>query len=206
MNLISTTRNKAAVSALLAVIIGLIVLNNFKQQSNSASINKSIATIYDDRLVVEGYIFNYSQHLENINKAATAKISDTETLIKAELTDIKKINSLYLKTKLTEDEQLSFDKFLSFYKNLENSFDNGDLNSVIYYSDKAQNILPVLSDIQMKEATSEMDNLKRLFGSSSMSSKFETGVLVIITLLILALQFAHDTVKPIHFPKNPGLN
>ncbi len=204
MNAIASIKNKAAVTALLSVILGLVFLNNINEMKTTTKINRAIATIYDDRLVVEGYIFDYAQHLQQIIETTGNQNSNAQAAF--HLTEIEKLNALYANTKLTTAEKANFDRFVSLYNNIENSIKNNDSQKAIHYAKAAKHILPVLSDIQVNEATAEMNGLKKLFGASSISSQFETGILVVISLLILALQFSGKTIRPEHFPKSPSLN
>lgn len=205
MKAVEGIKNKAAVTVLLAAILGLVFLDHINDKSNNSKINKAIATIYDDRLVVEGYIFNYAQHLQYIIEAANTTPTEKD-IIASHLAGIKELNILYAKTRLTEDESSSFIKFISLYNKLSQSINENNSGKTLYYAKAAKSLLPVLSDIQVQEAATEMDGIRKLFGATSISAQYEIGVLLIISLLIFALQFSGKSIGTSHFPKSPSLN
>ena len=205
MGIVAKIKNKAIVTALLAVILGMVLLNNLHEQNNDAKINSAIATIYDDRLVVEGYIFNYAHHLQQIVEISGNIPADRQRLT-GHLSEINKLNALYIKTRLTESEKDNFEQFVMSCNKITPALERNNYSKAIFFAKKAKDILPVLSDIQIQEASSQMHSLKKLFGANSISSQFEIGILVIITFLILALQFTGNIVKAGHFPKSPSLN
>ena len=205
MRLIAAIKNKVLVTALLSVILGVVLLNNLKEQNNDAKINEAIAAIHDDRLVVEGYIFNYSQHLQHIIELSD-DMQTQKGQITEELSEIGKMNGLYAQTQLTKEEEDSFGEFIYLCEKIEQGVNENNADKTLYYTKKAKSVLPVLSDIQIQEASVQMLSLKRLFGSNTISSQFEIGILVIIALLIMALQFTGKIVKANHFPKSPSMN
>jgi hypothetical protein len=201
-------RNKFAAAVILFVALGIIFMNNLYERNNSAKINASIATIYEDRLMVESYIYQYSDQLHRIIEI----IDETENQkfishkLNTEFAEINALNAAYEKTKLTPEEKISFDEFSLLCAQMQEEVTAGNLIKGKTISRKALNILNTLSDIQISEARLERRHAEQLFSSSSIFSNVEMVVLIIIAIMIQALIFASKTLRFHAMPRNPGLN
>lgn len=51
-------KNKMTAATLLFAVITIVFINNLVERWNSEKINATITTIFDDRFMVESYIFN----------------------------------------------------------------------------------------------------------------------------------------------------
>ena len=57
-------KRKITAALLLLSVVGLVLLTNWSEQRNARRIAAAVTTIYEDRLVVEGYIFRlYTYYL-----------------------------------------------------------------------------------------------------------------------------------------------
>jgi hypothetical protein len=201
-------RNKFAAAVILFVALGIIFMNNLYERNNSAKINASIATIYEDRLMVESYIYQYSDQLHRIIEI----IDETENQkfishkLNTEFAEINTLNAAYEKTKLTPEEKISFDEFSLLCAQMQEEVAAGNLMKGKTLSRKALNILNTLSDIQISEARLERRHAEQLFSSSSIFSNVEMVVLIVIAIMIQALIFASKTLRIPAFPRNAGLN
>lgn len=194
---------------LLFTVLGVVIVINFSDRSNSTKINKAISSIYEDRLVVGNYIFQdaqYFQKIAHIVENPSYSISEKQKHITASLSKINDLNTLYSKTKLTEEEKLNFDKFTSLCKDIKQASATGSLTAVKELSNEAVVILHNLSSIQIAEAKLQMESANSLYNFSNLSSHFEIAILVIIALLIQALIFSSKAMNSIKAPKQFNLN
>jgi hypothetical protein len=194
---------------LLFTVLGVVIVINFSDRSNSTKINKAISSIYEDRLVVGNYIFQDAQHFQKIAHVVenpSYSISEKQKHIAASLSKINDLNALYSKTKLTDEEKLNFDKFTNLCKDIAQASSAGSLHRVKEQSGEAVAILHNLSSIQISEAKLEMESANSLYNFSTLSSHFEIAILVIIALLIQALIFSSKAMNSIKAPKQFNLN
>lgn len=209
MNWIYNIKSKMTAALLLFTVLGVVIVINFSDRSNSTKINKAISSIYEDRLVVGNYIFQdaqYFQKIAHIVENPSYSISEKQKNIAASLSKINDLNTLYSKTKLTKEEKLNFDKFTSLCKDIKQASATGSLTAVKELSNEAVVILHSLSSIQIAEAKLQMESANSLYNFSNLSSHFEIAILVIIALLIQALIFSSKAMNSIKAPKQFNLN
>ena len=109
--------NKTKAAFILLVVMVLILLNNFKALQNSKRTNEDINAIFNDRLVVENYIFQYANEIHSIKAdAINPLLNDIQKIeeIAIALGNIKSIDKLYLHTVLTPLEVSFFKSFLYY--------------------------------------------------------------------------------------------
>ena len=104
-------KNKLTTALLLFGLIFIVCSNNLFERNNAEKINATITTIFDDRFMVESYIFQYSafiyqikEILDNPNYPTVEKIE----LNKGPLQGILLLNDAYKKTKFTKEEVIYF--------------------------------------------------------------------------------------------------
>lgn len=196
-------KNKWFTTILLSIILLIILLNNFNESKNSELLNKAITEIYNDRLVVEGYILQLTENLhsiiENVNNE---KIIDTEKQLLAQsfLSKIQHINSSYSKTQLTEEEKIEFTNFTYLCTKINIKIKEKNYTEATINSNHAIVVLKKLSNIQISEGKEIINKTTKLFHSSNIASKFEIAMLVIIALIIQALIFSSKTLQ-VHQPE-----
>lgn len=209
MKWIYNVRKKSLTSLLLFIVLGLVMYTNYRERQNAMKINEAISTIYEDRLVVESYIFQYAEHLHHI--IATMDDSGIETVAKQSLIAnamkyIRQLNTSYLDTKLTRDEELNFNRFTALCQDVETYSVSGQFAQGKTASKDALSILTRLSSIQVEEGRAQIMNAEKLFTSARVISQFEITVLIVIALLIQALLFAARTLQVKPFTQAHRLN
>jgi hypothetical protein len=196
-------KNKWFTTVLLSIILVIILLNNFNESKNSELLNKAITEIYNDRLVVEGYILQLTENLhtiiENVNNEKIGE-AEKQIITKTLLSKIQEINSSYSKTQLTEEEKKEFNYFSDLCTVIHNKLNSKDFTEVTINSNKAIVVLKKLSNIQISEGKEIINKTTKLFQSSNIASKFEIAMLVIIALIIQALIFSSKTLQ-VHQPE-----
>ena len=203
-------KNKMSAALLLCMAIGLVLLTNFGEHSNSKKIGTAITSMYEDRMVVEGYIFDLSRHLDNMHhiyiKAGDAEWLDKQSTaaIDKHVAAIQDINARYAKTKLTTEEKYRFEAFRKICAGMAGA--NSPDPQHYAELNKAKSLLNELSEIQLKEARVQMDSVTSLSSFSSLISQFEMAVLIVIAIMIQALVLSSKIGRSLTAAKNIGLN
>lgn len=215
MKWVYSVQHKAQIAFLLAIILLAVLVKNMVEQSNVTELGSSFSSVYEDRLLVESYIYRLSDHLYQ-KKLIIDQCSHTENhaeLRKKIEEHNKAIHALiqnYEKTKLTNQESVFF---LALKKNIEEmnvlEAQYIELNSGQKLLDRqfdlASGTLHKLSGIQVSEGKTMADQSKKIVAGSSMLSQFELALVVVIGLIIQALIFASRSITRA-IPQKPSLN
>lgn len=210
---------KAAMA--LTVIFVFLFIKNVSDKRHFNELGDSFSAVYEDRLLVESYIFEMSDHLSR------KKLLVDECNTKGDLNQIKdKINAhnnaiqglivAYEKTKLTPTEEVLFKDFKKKIANgLEvekthiygSDFTNAEntrqaLDEVFY---SALNTLNHLSTIQITEGEKLTKTSQKIVLGSASDTQFELTLLIVIGTIILTLIFTSSSTMP-KTPQNPSLN
>jgi hypothetical protein len=210
-------RGKAAV--ILTVVIALVSVVTLMEKSNVSELGSSFSSVYEDRLVVESYIYKFSDYLyqkklviDDCHSAQQAAMMSKK--ITLHNTAIQKMIAAYEQTKLTEAEAKYF---ADFKKNigeiiaLENNMldqsgkferRRSDFNQEV---DKALTNLDELSSIQLSEGKALNENSKRIIAGSEILTQFELVVLIIIAVIIQMLIFTSNSFRS-KISQNSNLN
>ena len=186
----SKTWSKLRALAALVTVFLLVLATNKMDQNHFEEVQESFASVYQDRLVAKNHIFKISRLLD-IKK--NDLISDSIGNMPYSVNDsIRSLVTSFERTRLTYDEQKSFDRLKIELEKLYDVEQNG------VRARKAAQIISVLreldqlADIQMLEARKELKRSNRLIESSNLISSLEIGALVLIGFIIQLLIF----VKP----------
>ncbi len=191
-------KSKVTTSVLLFLVIGLVMYTNFSEQQNSTKISAAMSTLYEDRLVVEGYIFQYGEYLHEVIGLADHpgyELYEKQERAASLVHEIKTLNTAYGETKLTADEELNFTRFTGLCHALEQQFRTGEVQQGKVSAQEALSILTTLSSIQMAEAKIQLSLAQQLFNTSHVTAQFEMTVLIVVALIIQALLFASHTLR-----------
>lgn len=217
-------RNKSKIAFCSALILIFIFVKNWFDKKNVTTLDSSFSSVFDDRLVVESYIFQLSDHLYQ-KKIIIANCKNAEQAIAAQ-PDVNFHNSTinrilidYDKTKLTTDESKYFGNLKVKLKILDTmekeylaSLSSQHPNNTSAISAEMQQNFDVamldlnqLSKIQISEGRLLRDQSKKIAAGSTMLSQFELVVIVGIGILIQILIFASRSALP-RSPQHYGLN
>ena len=125
--------NKITASILLFVVLGVVVLNNILERKNAREIQQVVTTIYNDRLVVEGYIYRYSERLHEFAEFAVAQRYTNQHSISGltgALAEIHELHEKYIKTRLTDHESKTFHEFIQICNQMEENLVDSDFEEV----------------------------------------------------------------------------
>ena len=189
-------------------IFVLVLVTNMIDKSHFSELQESFISIYEDRLMVENYIYKMAGYLEDKKKLFDRSQTQGVGVLKINgiLNDsIRQLIVDYEETKFTEAESMYFSQFKSGFERLlklEGNYltkmpESADPPEVILekYSTLSMN-LDKLSEIQLSESRRMLDNSLRIIDSSNLTSRIEIVILIVIGLIVQALIFASRSLKP----------
>ncbi|MNS01843.1 Four helix bundle sensory module for signal transduction [compost metagenome] len=201
--------NKTKAAFVLLIVMFIILLSNFNTLQNSKKVNEDINAIYNDRLVVARYIFQYANELHSIKaNAIDTKLSDIQknNANMVALQNIQSINKLYLKTVLTPKEKISFEAFLASCSTISKESSNKDWLRVDYSSNQALETLEMLSQIQINEGKSKLAHSNALHKGNNSLGELQIALLVVLGGITLYLLIAKKKKTTIKIPQSPSMN
>ena len=204
----NTRFRKRKITAL--VIIGILMLliygKNLTERQAFKSISSTFTEVYNDRLVVEGYIFRISENLFRIQKLVDhCDLGyDYSKVINAIAIHEKNIMDIVIdfeQTNLTLNEEQYLADFRSIIENdlqiknyslLYSDSSGVNKNQVQLYDQKiskAQQDLDNLSKIQLEEGGKLINKANIIINRSQIWAQFEVAVLIILALAVYLLLF-----------------
>ena len=199
--------NKTKAAFIILIVMIIILLNNFTTLQNSKERNENINAIFNDRLVVEQYIFQYANELHFIKASAIqVNLNDSQkkAAIATALNKIQNINKLYFKTVLTPNEDRFFKSFLASCATIDQQNQNKNWNHIANSSSQALKTLTQLSNLQIKEGKAKLDNSNALHNGIISLGELEIALLVILCGITTYLLMAKKT--KVKIPQAPSLN
>ena len=203
-------RRKVSAAFLLSAVFLLLFVTNLIDSKNVTQLGSSFSSVYEDRLVVESYIYRMSEHLFRkkimLDTCSTnASATRVRPLIDQFNESICEIIAEYERTTLTEDEAFYFNKFKENVANLI-ELEEGYLMSVtradksdaaasmmnMQFNEASDN-LDQLSSIQVSEGRILNDRSQKLVAGSSMLTRFEIGILIAVGLMVFVLVLESTT-------------
>ena len=203
-------KNISKSSLLALIVIGILLLvmyrKNHLERRSFRSISSTFTEVYNDRLVVEGYIFQISENLIQIQKLVDhCNIDYDYSKVINEITThedaILAIVEDFEKTKLTDQEAVYLADFrkiieqdltIKSYDLLFSDSSGVNLKQVKTYDEKisqAHQDLQNLSKIQMEEGEKLISKAKTLVNRSQVWAQFEVALLIMLMLAIVLLLF-----------------
>jgi hypothetical protein len=199
----ATSYKKRKISGFL--IIGVLVVllygKNLLERQSFRAVSSTLSDVYEDRLLVESYIFQISEKLFTIQKLVdhcTINFDYSKAVleISKEEQAILKLVSAFEATQLTEQEAtlladfkriIEKDLSIKSYQLLYNDSTGVNEAQVKVYDQKiarAQQDLEKLSAIQLEEGGKLVSKAKTLINRSQIWAQFELALLLIFILVI----------------------
>lgn len=195
--------------AVIAILLLLIYGKNVTERNAFRSISKTFSEVYNDRLVVNGYIFDISKRLFAIQKLIdhcqeSFEFPATAKNINIQEEEIMALIDQFEQTKLTEEEAYYLADFKNTITNGLNiddyqvvNPDNLGINSdeVKKYDQKidlARKDLEDLSRIQLSEGKKLVNKAKSQINRSQIWSQFEVALLIILIVVVYFVIFNGD--------------
>jgi hypothetical protein len=201
--------NKTKAAFILLIVMIIILLSNFNTLQNSKKANENINAIYNDRLVVANYIFQYANELYSIkSNAIQIELNDTQKneVITAAIQNIQNIDKLYLKTVLTPKEKKTFAVFLASCSAIKKENQNKNWSQVAYSSSQAIGTLKMLSQIQIDEGQSKLSNSNALYNGNNTLGELQIALLIILGGICFYLLMIKKKKINIKIPQAPSMN
>lgn len=199
--------NKTKAAFVLLIVMLIILLSNFNTLQNSKKTNDNINAIFNDRLVVARYIFQYANELHSI-KAYSVETALNDNLKKQKITaalqNIHNIDRLYLETVLTPKEKTYFRTFQASCSSITKESQNNNWLQTEHYSNQSLVTLNQLSQIQVEEGKTKLSSSNAIHRNNSTLGELQIALLVVLGGFALYFLMAKKT--KIKIPESPSLN
>ncbi|HMR58694.1 MAG TPA: MCP four helix bundle domain-containing protein [Cyclobacteriaceae bacterium] len=202
-------QQKAKVAFLLTIVLLGVFVKNVIDRNNVSELGDSFSSVFEDRLLVESYIYKLSDHLYQKQMlmdqcSGQGDLDQIKAIITKHNVAIMALIHEYEKTRLTNQESLVFDSFKKNVKEmiiLEEQYLKAQSTSVAVSSidqefNTATRNLNMLSSIQIEEGKSMTDQSKKIVAGSSMLTQFELAMIIVIGLIVQALVLASNSLTP----------
>ncbi len=196
-----STEQRLRAGAALIIVFLLILATNMIDKHHFEIVQKSMTSIYEDRLLAKNYIYCISRQMEVKRNLLQTGLPEGSAAINANANDsIQTLINRYSKTKLTESEAQHFASLQTRLNRLfqyEQSLSRGEtineelpsLDQVENYYTGIFNDLDALSEIQIQEGKRELLFSNQAIDSSNLISRLEIGALILIGVLLQLLIF-----------------
>jgi hypothetical protein len=173
------------------MVFVLIIATNLIDRNNFLRVKDSVVSIYEDRLVAKGLIFDMSRSIQE--KELALATSDSIFFLEKNdqvNTDIKDLVSSFEQTKLTVEEGNIFKDFktnLQALRTSELAFIKSEFTQktpLIQQISKLNENLNDLSKIQLNEGRRQMSISKRAIDSVELFTQLEIYVLIFLAIII----------------------
>ena len=198
---ISYKKRKITGFLIIGVLVVMLYGKNLLERQSFRSVSSTLSDVYEDRLLVESYIFKISEKLFTIQKLVdhcTINFDYSKAVleISKEEQEILKLVSAFEATQLTEQEAtlladfkriIEKDLSIKSYQLLYNDSTGVNEAQVKVYDQKiarAQQDLEKLSAIQLEEGGKLVSKAKTLINRSQIWAQFELALLLIFILVI----------------------
>ncbi|NVJ87563.1 MAG: MCP four helix bundle domain-containing protein [Algoriphagus sp.] len=202
----SIKRKKIQAMFIISMLLLLIYAKNLIERQSFREISSTFTEVYNDRLVVESYIFDISERLFQIQKLIDhcnldydySKVIDE---IDMQEKEILAIVEDFEKTKLTDQESsylkdfrtiIENDLAIKSYELLYTDSSGVNIEQVKLYDNKisqARKDLDDLSQIQLAEGDRLIKKAKKLINRSQIWAQFEVALLIILIVVMFWLIF-----------------
>lgn len=183
---------KIKIGMSLLMVLFLVFFTNRLDQQYYSSIEDSLESIYDDRLLVQGYIHNlnkvfHRKQIELFSKTHQYEVDQPDELRADTLLD------LFSRTRLSRVETTEFDRLNHNVEQLRNLEEKLSYKDSISYQDQkelnrrlseVQVNLDRLSDIQLKEGEDLLSEARSSLERNALITRIEYMVLIVVGLVL----------------------
>jgi len=214
MKWIYGVKEKIKIAMALTVVILLVLITSMINKNHFTKLQESFTSVYEDRLLVENYIYKLSREL---NKKRMTIYNRSEESNEANKSDqrIDVLISNFQNTTLTAEESTVLEDFVEQTKVLrqieleyKNSTDD-QVDTLHTALEEQFDILSAdlsrLSEIQLEEGKKLMEASTSIVTNSHLYSQLEIILVIGIGLVIQMLIFASKSLRP-KLTQNEHLN
>ena len=206
---INNINKKTKAAAILIFVTILLLISNYFIGLNSRKTNESIKAIYNDRLMVSHYIFQYNNAIHQIKACAiqdNPNDLEKQEFISMCLYRISNIDKKYLATVLTAEEKKQFKTFQNQCATIQTLNKNKDWKKIAQLSEQSLQTLEVLAQIQIDEGKTELTTANTLHNGNKIFAQFEIGLFIILGCLSAYLLVLKKMKVKIKIPESPSMN
>jgi CHASE3 domain sensor protein len=185
---------------ILAAAFLLVLASNRLNQRNFSTVEQSVNSVFEDRLVVQEYIYRLNNLFHKKELALAKNETNAGTLTQS--SDIETILSDFEKTELTTKESKYLTDLKSSYTELQLMEENLSSNKgagvaelkdrILSMLVRINNDLDELSEVQLNEGRQLTQRSQRSLGMNQLLSTLEIVFLVIIGILFLLIVFHRE--------------
>ncbi len=194
MSLKFSLNNRFKIGFAFAIVFLLVLATNRLDKRRFATINDTLTSVYEDRLVAKGYLYELNTVFHEQEKLLiTSTENSSKTLYH---TKVNQLIEVYKTTKLTNEERSAFTNFQQHFKTLQaleqsaSETNTDDFKSdLLRQINRIQNDLDVLAKIQLDEGQSLTKFAQSALERSSTISKIEIAVLILIGIIVQFIIF-----------------
>ncbi|WP_296317227.1 MCP four helix bundle domain-containing protein [Winogradskyella sp. UBA3174] len=186
--------NRVKIGFSFAIVFLLVLATNRLDKKRFNTIENSLTSVYEDRLVAKGYVYELNNIFHEQEKLL---LNNSEYSTKKVSYD--KINDLIIEfksTKLTKEEKLAFSNFQDDFKKLtaleesQTLLNSAQVKSKIEAKlNRIQNDLDNLAKIQISEGQIMTQFAQKSLNSSATVSKIEIAVIILIGIAVQFIIF-----------------
>ena len=197
---------------IIGVLLVLLYGKNLLERQSFRAVSGTLSNVYEDRLLVESYIFQISEKLFKIQRLVdhcTINYDYSKTVVEISMEEqaILKIVGAFESTQLTEQEALLLADFkriiekdlsIKSYQLLYSDSSGVNEEQVKVYDQKiarAQQDLVKLSSIQLEEGEKLVSKAKTLINRYQIWAQFELALLFILVLVIYVYIFKKPVIE-----------
>lgn len=203
---------KLKVAIILTIIIVMIFGKNILERKNFNELGDTFVSFYEDRLLVESYIFSISEKLFRIKLLVNHcefesdyshvidEISNYEMEILSLVNDFEKTELTTLEEEFLTDfkriieENLRIAEYAMLYSE-DSGINSKSVKEYNNYIERAVSDLEKLSQIQIDEGKKLAVNSDRVVNRSRIWAQFEVAALVILLVIIYLLIYTSRSIK-----------
>lgn len=211
MKWVYSIKYKLQAALVLTIIVFFVFAKNIVDRRNITELGRDFISFYDDRLVVESYIFEITEHLFLMKLSVNQPELESNLLekdLEVHHTAIFDIIGDFENTNLTTDEARHLSQLkqklyqLGNTSNVEEGINIGLFNRDF---EEAFEDVKALSAIQLYEGGKLLEESGRIVDRSGVWTQLEMAVMVILLVIIYLLIFSSRSIRS-KMKQNPSLN
>jgi hypothetical protein len=186
--------NRIKIGFAFAIVFLLVLATNRLDKKRFSTINETLTSVYEDRLVAKGYLYE----LNNIfHQQEELLILNTEIDTKEAYHEVvDELTQAFRSTKLTNEEKSSLNNFITHVEELKaleqsvSEFNSEEVKSKrIAQINRIQNDLDILAEIQLSEGESLTKFAQNSLSTSTYVSNIEIAVIILIGIIVQFIIF-----------------
>ncbi len=206
---LNTINSKTKAAAVLIFVTILLLISNYFIGLNSKKTNQNIKAIYNDRLMVSHYIFQYTNAIHQINTHSlqtNPNDSERQNFVAKRLQNISNIDKKYQTTVLTPEEKKQFKNFQNQCAEIANLNQKKDWQRLTQWSTQSLKTLEILAQIQIDEGKTKLTIANTLHNGNKIFAQFEIALFIILGCLSAYLLVLKKMKVKIKIPEAPSMN